>query len=48
LLEREAMAIWLELTAEQQNDYSIAKKEIQSAVMFMGFISLDKFHQRKL
>jgi len=48
LLEGEALAVWLELTTEQQDDYAIAKKEILSAVMPMGFVSLDEFHQRKL
>ena len=48
ILEEEALAVWLELTTEQQNDYSVAKKEIQSAVMPMGFILLDVSHRRKL
>ena len=48
LLEGEALAVWLELTTEQQDDYAGAKKEILSAVMPMGFVSLDEFHQRKL
>ena len=48
LLEGEALAVWLELTTEQQDDYTIAKKEIQSAVIPMGFVSLDEFHRRKL
>ena len=48
LLEGEALAVWLELTTEQQDDYAIAKKEILSAVMPMGFVSLGEFHQRKL
>ena len=28
LLEGEALAVWLELSAEQQGDYKVAKKEI--------------------
>ena len=35
---------WVELTTEQQDDYAIAKKEIQYAIMPMGFISVDEFH----
>lgn len=48
LLEGEALAIWLELTADQQKDYTVAKREIQNAIMPMGFVSLDEFHRRKL
>ena len=39
------LAVWIELTTEQQNDYEITKKEIQNAMMLMGFVSLeDWFH----
>ena len=48
LLEGEALAIWLELTQEQQEDYRAAKKEIEKAMVPMGFVSLDDFHRRKL
>ena len=48
LLEGEALAIWLELTVEQQENYAMAKTEIIKTIMPMGFISLDEFHQRKL
>ena len=49
LLEGEALAVWLELTTEQQNNYETTKKEIQNAMMLMGFVSLkDWFHRRKL
>ena len=47
LLEGEALAIWLELTVEQQGNYAMAKTEIIKTIMPMGFISLDEFHQRK-
>ena len=46
LLEGEALTVWLELTTEQQDDYAVSKKEIQSAMMPMGFISLDEFQPR--
>jgi len=45
-LEGEMLAIWLELTAELKKDYEVTKKEIQNAIMLMGFVS--EFHQRKL
>ena len=48
LLEGEALAIWLELSEEQQGDYATAKKVICDAIMPMEFVSLDGFHQRKL
>ena len=48
LLEGEALAIWLELSGEQQEDYGVAKGEIEKAMRPMGFISLDDFHRRKL
>ena len=48
LLEGEALAIWLELTADQQKDYTVSKREIQNAMMPVGFVSLDEFHRRKL
>ena len=48
LLEGEALAIWLELSNEQQGDYKVAKEEIEKAMKPMGFVSLDDFHRRKL
>ena len=48
LLEGEALAVWLELTEEQQETYATAKKEISTALMPMEFVSLDEFHRRKL
>ena len=33
LLEGEALAVWMELITELQDDYSVTKKEIQLAVM---------------
>ena len=48
LLEGEALAVWLELSEEQQETYATAKKEISTALMPMEFVSLDEFHRRKL
>ena len=48
LLEGEALAIWLELSGEQQEDYGVAKGEIEKAMRPMGFIFLDDLHYRKL
>ncbi len=48
LLEGEALAVWLELTAEQQEVYDTAKKEIVKKLSPAGFVFLDEFHQRKL
>ena len=39
------LAIWLEL---RQEDYGVAKAEIEKAMRPMGFVSLDEFHCRKL
>lgn len=48
LLEGEALAVWLELSEEQQECYATAKKEICTALMPMEFVSLDEFHRRKM
>ena len=48
LLKGEALAVWLELSEEQQTDYETAKKAICEAMMPMEFVSLDEFHRRKL
>ena len=45
LLEGEALAVWLELTAEEQKDYAATKKKIIDAIKPMSFISLDDFHK---
>ena len=47
LFEGEALAIWLELTVEQQGNYAMAKTEIIKIIMPI-FISPDEFQQRKL
>jgi len=48
LLEGEALAVWLELTADQQKDYDVTKAKIIDAIMPMRFVSLDDFHKRSL
>ena len=48
LLEGEALAVWLELTEEQQKDYDGTKAKIIDAIMPMRFVSLDDFHKRSL
>ena len=48
LLEGEALAIWLELTEDEQKNYETTKKKIIDAIMPMSFISLDTFHKRTL
>ena len=48
LLEGEALAIWLELSGEEQGDYGVAKKKMEEAMMPMEFVYLDDFHRRKL
>ena len=48
LLEGEALAVWVELTDDEQKDYAVTKKKIIDAIMPMQFVSLDDFHKRML
>jgi len=48
LLEGEVLAIWLELTADEQKDYAATKKKIIDTIKPMSFISLEDFHKRVL
>ena len=48
LLEGEALAVWTELTADEQNDYKTAKKQMVAKMAPMGFASLEDFHRRRL
>ena len=48
LLEGEALAIWLDLTEEQQSDYSVTVDKLKSKLAPIGFSSLEAFHTRKL
>ena len=45
LLVDEVLAVWLELTEEEQKDYSTMKKKIIDTIKPMSFISLDDFHK---
>ena len=47
LLEGEALAVWLDLTSEQQDDYAATKNKMEKAMLPMNFVSLDDFHHRK-
>ena len=46
LLEGEALAVWLELSEEDKEDYVKAKKVIKSKLLPMTFIALEKFNGR--
>ena len=48
LLEGEALAVWVELTAEEQDDIAQVRAALEKALMPMNFVSLDDFHRRKL
>ena len=48
LLEGEALAIWLELSTEQQASYDAAKAKITKAMAPVQFVLLDDFRARKL
>ena len=48
LLEGEALAVWVELTDEEQKDYAATKKKIIDAIMPMQFVSLADFHKQML
>ena len=48
LLERGALAIWLEMSEEAQIDHETTKKAIADGIMPTAFTSLEEFHQRKL
>ena len=48
LLEGEALAIWLELSEDEQKDYKEAKKKLVATMTPAEFVSLDEFHLRKM
>jgi len=48
LLEGEALAVWLELTEEEQSDYSVTVDKLKTKLAPMGFSSLEPFHTWKL
>ncbi|KAL5500252.1 hypothetical protein EMCRGX_G011777 [Ephydatia muelleri] len=48
LLDGEALAVWLELDEDEQKDYKGAKQKIVDVLMPTEFVTLDKFHNRRL
>ena len=48
LLEGEAIAVWFELTQEEQESYSSAKEKIIEQMAPARFVSLANFHKRTL
>ncbi|KAL5493255.1 hypothetical protein EMCRGX_G014404 [Ephydatia muelleri] len=48
LLDGEALAVWLELDEDVQKDYKGAKQKIVDVLMPTEFVTLDKFHNRRL
>ena len=48
LLEGEALAVWLELSEEEQSSMETIKRKLKEKMMPMKFISLGQFHARKL
>jgi len=48
LLEGEALAVWVELTGDEQKDYTATKKKIIDAIKPMSFVSLEDFHKQVL
>ena len=46
LLEGEVLAVWLELTQDEQKNYETTKQKIIDSIMPMSFILLDDFHKR--
>ena len=48
LLEGEALVTWLELTSEQQSNYTASKTKILERMGPVRFVSMDDFHRRRL
>ena len=48
LLESEAIAVWFELTSEEQESYCTAKEKIIELMVPACFVSLADFHKRLL
>ena len=48
LLEGEALAVWLDLTEEEQADYSVTVDKLRRKLAPSGFSSLEAFHTWKL
>ena len=48
LLEGEALTIWMDLSAEEKDNYETVKETLTSKSTSAVFVILDEFHQRKL
>ena len=48
LLEGEALAIWLDLSDDEQKDYEKVKDKLVTTMTPAEFVSLDEFHLRKM
>ena len=48
LLEGEALAVWLDLSAEEKNSYAKAKETLVSRITPNTFMTIEQFRQRKL
>ena len=48
LLEGEALAVWLDLSEDDQKNYGTAKGKILERMSPASFVSLDHFHTRKI
>ena len=48
LLEGEALAVWIELTEEEQKDIARAKEKLIKKMTSTEFLSLEKFQKRKI
>ena len=48
LLEGEALAVWMELSEEEQQDIARAKEKMIKKVVPMEFTSLEKFQKQKM
>ena len=48
LLEGETLAIWMELSEDEQKDFDDAKKKIVERIVPEVFVTLDEFHKCRL
>ena len=48
LLEGEALAVWMELTDGEKNDYSVTKSKLIRKMVPLEFVSLKEFQKRSI
>ena len=48
LLEGETLAIWMDLSTEEKDNYETVKQTLTSKLTPVSFVTLDEFHRRKL